>query len=71
VPETSVRSPLRILDAAGRLIAEIDAWRSTPGGVEATWEGTRVDGSRAAPGVYFGVIETARGEATARFVWLE
>jgi hypothetical protein len=71
VPETSVRSPLRILDAGGRLVAAIDAWRSTPGGVEATWEGTSVDGSRAAPGVYFGVVETGRGEVTARFVWLE
>jgi hypothetical protein len=71
VLETSVRSPLRILDAGGRLVAEIDAWRSTPAGVEAAWEGTRVDGSRAAPGVYFGVVETAQGEVTARFVWLE
>lgn len=71
LPLDAIRSPLRVFDAQGRAVAELAAWRPTATGTETFWDGTTSAGARATPGVYFGVVETSRGEVRTRFVWLE
>ena len=68
--EEAIRSPLRLFDARGRLVAEIDQWRAASRGIRAEWDGTSGAGVRVAAGVYVGVVETVDGIRSGRVVWL-
>lgn len=57
---------LSVLDAQGRLITLLLDQRLGAGFYHVPWDGTRDDGARASPGVYFMRFESSFGSATAR-----
>ncbi|MFI5370793.1 MAG: hypothetical protein ACHQ52_04475 [Candidatus Eisenbacteria bacterium] len=58
---------LELFDAGGRRVRE---WSPAPGNGVVVWDGTGDGGARIPPGIYLARVRDARGEASARIVWL-
>lgn len=59
---------LRVLDASGRAVATVLDQRLDAGVHDATWDGRRADGGRAAAGVYYARLRGAGLDASTRIV---
>ena len=62
------RIDVQVFDAAGRLVRTLCAGDRPAGGGELHWDGQDARGLRAAPGIYFVRVVTARAEEAVRIV---
>ncbi|MEQ1834723.1 MAG: alkaline phosphatase family protein [Candidatus Eisenbacteria bacterium] len=62
---------VEILDTSGRVVARLVPEYALDGAGSCTWSGLRVDGRRAAPGVYQVRVQGVPGAAAARLVKLQ
>lgn len=65
------RVALRVYDVAGRLVRTLIDSELEPGEFEAPWDGTTVEGLRAASGVYFVRMESDGFTASEKLVLLK
>jgi photosystem II stability/assembly factor-like uncharacterized protein len=61
---------LRVYDAAGRLVRELENGHRAAGDHRAAWDGRDADGQRVAAGVYLARLATSDGVATRRITRL-
>jgi peptidoglycan/xylan/chitin deacetylase (PgdA/CDA1 family) len=68
---TSGQMDLRVYDVAGRLLQTLFSGQQSAGEHSAVWNGRDASGRPAAPGVYFGRLETGRASKTAKIIILK
>ena len=64
LPSSSTSTVIKISDAAGQLVRQVDMGVQSKGDLEFSWDGSLADGQRAAPGVYGVKVEAMLGGKT-------